>query len=61
MYSPNRSFRTAFTLIVVIQLLIALVVIGVGVWALVWVATQDWSHGIQPVIESVWCGKPGCS
>lgn len=21
---------------------------------------QDWSGGIKPVIESLWCGKPGC-
>lgn len=21
---------------------------------------QDWSGGIKPVIESMWCGKPGC-
>jgi hypothetical protein len=21
---------------------------------------QDWSGGIRPVIEKIWCGKPGC-
>lgn len=21
---------------------------------------QDWSGGIKPVIERLWCGKPGC-
>jgi len=21
---------------------------------------QDWSGGIKPVIEQLWCGKPGC-
>lgn len=21
---------------------------------------QDWSNGIKPVIEKLWCGKPDC-
>ena len=21
---------------------------------------QDWSGGVKPVIERVWCGEPGC-
>jgi len=24
------------------------------------VGKQDWSGGIKPVIEQLWCGKPGC-
>lgn len=24
------------------------------------VADQDWSKGLKPVIEKVWCGEPGC-
>lgn len=24
------------------------------------VSEQDFSGGIKPVIETVWCGKPGC-
>lgn len=23
-------------------------------------ADQDWSGGIKPVIERLWCGEPGC-
>ena len=25
------------------------------------VGDQDYSNGLKPVIEKVWCGKPGCS
>lgn len=24
------------------------------------VGAQDWSGGIKPVIDRLWCGKPGC-
>ena len=24
------------------------------------VQAEDWSGGIKPVIEKLWCGKPGC-
>jgi hypothetical protein len=22
--------------------------------------SEDWSNGIKPVVEKLWCGKPGC-
>ena len=31
--------------------------IGYGVFKL---ATADWSQGVKPAVETVWCGKPGC-
>jgi hypothetical protein len=37
--------------------------VGVGVLtykAATVAVEQDWSGGIKPVIERLWCGKPGC-
>lgn len=37
-----------------------LVVLILGGWLIINLHSQDWSGGIQPVIESLWCGSPGC-
>lgn len=37
--------------------------IGVGVLAykaVTMAGDADWSGGVKPVVERVWCGEPGC-
>jgi len=56
------------------RLISGIIVAGFALIALYWlvigfiaynavdaVSNQDWSNGAKPVIESLWCGKPGCT
>ncbi len=45
-----------FTLIVCWFIFIAVMAVKVASAA----ESQDWSGGVKPVIEKMWCGKPGC-
>ena len=52
----QRGIRFVFWLIVCFWLAIA---IGFGV-VIYKAASLDWSGGIKPVVEQMWCGSPGC-
>ena len=59
----NRMSRFVTWFISSIFVLILCLLIGVGVLtykAVTVAGEQDWSAGIKPVIERLWCGKPGC-
>lgn len=61
--SFKRMQRLVFGFIAFVFALIVLywIVIGVIVVKTATVASeQDYSGGIKPVIEKIWCGKPGC-
>jgi len=53
----KRFIICIFALIILIWILIA----GAMIWMANQVSKQDFSHGVKPVVESVWCGKPGCA
>lgn len=62
----KRFNRTRSVVSIFIGLVFALIVcfwVGVailGYMAVDSVGAQDWSGGIKPVIERLWCGNPGC-
>jgi hypothetical protein len=56
-------FRVVPIFIGVVFVLLACWFVAVGVLAYkaaTVVGSQDWSGGAKPVIEQIWCGKPGC-
>ena len=61
--SSNRMSRVVLVFIGVGFALIVAYIIAMGVLAYKAVSVvgqQDWSGGVKPVIEQIWCGKPGC-
>ena len=59
----NRMQRFVQFFIGFVFFLIVAYVIAMGVVAYKAVDAvkgEDWSGGIKPVIEKLWCGKPGC-
>ena len=59
----NRMNRIVSWFIGCVFALIVCFVIGFAVLTYKTVDTvgkQDWSGGIKPVIERLWCGTPGC-
>jgi hypothetical protein len=61
--SFNRS-RKLFKVIFAVALttiLLVWCVVGFSMYKAASLANaQDWSHGVKPVIEKIWCGSPGC-
>jgi hypothetical protein len=56
-------FRAVPIFIGAVFLLIVCYFVALGVLAYKAVTVageQDWSGGVKPVIEQIWCGKPGC-
>ena len=59
----RRSSRIFWFAVHVVLALIVCYFIAVGVLAYTAISMaggQDFSAGIRPVIERIWCGKPGC-
>lgn len=52
------SFFIGFVFLLIVCYFIAMGVIAYK--AVDAVQSEDWSGGIKPVIEKLWCGKPGC-
>lgn len=46
-----------FFIAVLVGIMVQFALIG---YAFFKIATVDFSNGVKPVIETVWCGKPGC-
>jgi len=55
-----RFHRWFFRAILAFQLVVAVAMIWLIVIAAQAANKADWSNGVKPVIEQVWCGKPGC-
>lgn len=61
--SFNRMRRFVTFFIGLVFTLVVLFWIGAAVLAYKAVdaaGAQDWNGGVKPVIEKLWCGKPGC-
>lgn len=56
----HRFHRWFFRAILAFQLAVAIAMIWLIVIAVQAGIRTDWSNGVKPVIEQVWCGKPGC-
>ena len=52
----QRLFWVMFSLVLVF----ILVVFGIVFKSFFFIADQDYSHGIQPVANKLWCGKESC-
>jgi hypothetical protein len=56
----DMMFKVAMTFIMITFVVILLYWIIVGYLAVKVSSNVDFSQGIKPVIETLWCGKPGC-
>lgn len=63
----NRNFRVmqrvvwGFIALVFILIMCYFIAVGVLAYKAVTLAGDaDWSGGVKPVVERIWCGKPGC-
>ena len=56
----QRVFWIFFSVVSVLILCLFLAVGFASVKAVGAVNEADWSGGLKPVIEKIWCGKPGC-
>lgn len=60
----NKSFNIMFKIITYmigfVLLLITVYWVFIGFIAYKAVSSYDFSHGIKPVIEKIWCDKPNC-
>jgi hypothetical protein len=54
----TRSLTVWF--IGIVLTLIICLWIGVSLFVYVVAKQSNWSGGIKPAIEQLWCGKPGC-
>ena len=60
-FSRMRRFVSVFIGVAVALIVSYIIAMGVLAYKAVSVAgQQDWSGGVKPVIEQLWCGKPGC-
>jgi heme/copper-type cytochrome/quinol oxidase subunit 2 len=56
----NKQFDRFFKIVATFIVIVFVMVFSFNVFVLYTVSKQDWSNGIKPVIESIWCGNPGC-
>ena len=55
------NFTTIFFIVIVAVFLVWLAFWGTVIYKTTSFAlTEDWSGGLKPVIEKVWCGEKGC-
>lgn len=60
-FNRMQRFVSFFIGFVFLLIVCYFIVIGVIAYkAAGAVQDEDWSGGIKPVIEKLWCGKPGC-
>jgi hypothetical protein len=60
-FNRMNTFVTWFIGGVFVLIVCGFIGAGVLAYKAVTVAgAQDWSGGLKPVIEQLWCGKPGC-
>lgn len=57
----SSTFSVIFWLVIA-SYLACVVAVVFGVWLLIVSASSlDWSHGLKPQLEKIWCGAPGCT
>lgn len=60
-FDRMQRFISFFIGFVFVLIVLSFIAIGVIAYKAVdSVQDEDWSSGIKPVIERLWCGKPGC-
>ena len=60
-YLSNIFFNTFFGSVLGLIALIPLAYIGIIFYSGYKVLNIDLSQGVKPVLETLWCGKPGCT
>lgn len=56
----ERMFSWLFGVALVIVVTTIIITMTIAVGAGYKVVTADYSNGVQPLLEQLWCGKPGC-
>jgi hypothetical protein len=60
-FNRMHKFVSIFIGVVFFIIIGAWIVFGVISYKAIAAASeQDWSGGVKPVIEKLWCGTPGC-
>jgi hypothetical protein len=60
-FRRQQTFVTWFIRVVFLLIFAWFVAFGVLAYKAISTASEtDWSGGLKPVLERVWCGKPGC-
>lgn len=61
-FNRMRHLIIGFISVVALLLVAQLIVVGFVIYTVADSASeQDWSGGIKPVVEKIWCGRPGCT